>query len=169
MKLFNIPKAIVLIFLFAIGHTTYAQDSAKDKKALQAQAIKSLVESKNFVFDVESVTPAGGRTRQLTPYYSLKIFGDTIKSDLPYYGRAYTAPLNPSEAGINFTSTRFDYKSSPRKKGGWDITIAPHDANDVRELSLTVFENGTASLFVSSNNKQNISYYGEIKSRDEMK
>ena len=83
-------------------------------------------------------------------------------SNLPYYGRAYSASINPSENGLNFTSTNFDYTVTPRKKGGWEVLIKPKDANDVREMTFTIFENGTASLYVTSNNRESISFNGYI-------
>ena len=64
--------------------------------------------------------------------------------------------------GLNFTSTEFQYNLKSKKKGGWDITIKPTDIKDVRQMFLSIGENGYASLQVISNNRQTISYYGYI-------
>lgn len=169
-KSLNILKVAQFIFIVAVTslHFAYAQESAQDKKAAQITAVKTLIDSKNFVFEVQSVNPASGGTRQLTPYYNLKVFGDTLASELPYFGRAYVAPINPRQSGFSFTTTEFDYTVSNRKKGGWDINIKPKDATiDVREMVLTIFDNGSASLIVTSNNRQPISYYGYIRQRSD--
>ena len=42
------------------------------------------------------------------------------------------------------------------------ITIKPEDNTDVQICNLTVLENGTASLVVSSNSRQTISYDGTV-------
>ena len=41
--------------------------------------------------------------------------------------------------------------------------MKPKNDNDVRELYLTAFTNGNASLQVTSNNRQNISFNGYIE------
>ena len=124
---------------------------------------QDLVRSKSFRFVAQSAMPLRGRTIQLTSQYFMKVMPDTIICDLPYYGRAYSAPIDPTEGGINFTSTDFDYDVANRKKGGWDITIKPKDTRDVRQLTLTVSENGYGTLIALSNNRQQISYYGQIE------
>jgi hypothetical protein len=70
--------------------------------------------------------------------------------------------VNPSEGGIRFTSTVFEYNVSQNKKGKWEIVIRPKDATGIREVNMTIFENGTASVQVASNNRQTISYNGYI-------
>ena len=142
--------------LITLGATAMGQD--KD-----ASVIQQAVETKNFIFKAESVSPQRGRMRQLTPEYDVVLRPDTIVSFLPYFGRAFTAPINPSEGGIKFTSTRFDYVVSQKKKGLWEITIRPKDVTDVRELYLTVFDNGRASLMVNSNNRETISFNGFVQ------
>lgn len=84
---------------------------------------------------------------------------------MPYFGRAFVAPMNPSEGGIRFTSTDFNYTVKDRKKGGWDIAILPKDAKDVRQMLLSVTESGYGSLQVISNNRQQISYNGYLMER----
>src|SRR6266487_6699890 len=86
------------IIISIIGlHTVYAQDSTKQNTASKEATIKNIVDAKNFVFVAQTVSPMSGRTRQLTSYYDLEVLKDTIVSTLPYFGRAYTAPINPSE------------------------------------------------------------------------
>lgn len=124
--------------------------------------IKNKIQAKSYVFMVQSVSPMRGSMRQLTPEYDLRVSPDSIISWLPYFGRAYSAPINASEGGIKFTSTNFTYTVMNRNKGGWDITIKPKDATDVNRLFLTVFANGSASLQVISNNRDPITFNGYI-------
>jgi len=51
------------------------------------------------------------------------------------------------------------------KRKEWEIIIKPKESIDVRELTLWVFKNGSASLLVSSTNRQSISYNGLIEAR----
>jgi hypothetical protein len=161
-KLKNIYKLILpMIIVMAV---LPAAVQAQDKKDNQ-EDIKSLVESKNYVFKAQTALPARGRTRPLNTDFDLRVSGDTLISYLPYFGRAYSAPINPSQGPLNFTSTEFDYKVTDRRKGGWDIVIMPKDVQDPRQMSLSVFDNGTASLTVTSNNRQPISFNGYITAK----
>jgi Domain of unknown function (DUF4251) len=167
MKMVKSLTKTAQLFIIAITICThgYAQDSTKDDKASKESSVKSLVDAKSYVFIAQTVLPAGGRIRQLTSYYDLEVSKDTIVSALPYFGRAYTAPIDPSEGGINFTSTNFDYTTTERKKGGWDISIKPKDAKDVQQIFLTISEKGYTTLQVLSNNRQAISFNGYITDR----
>jgi hypothetical protein len=155
-KLKNISiNGLVAVFVVLFSAATA---SAQD---LDKAVVQKFINSKHFVFKAQTALPMTGGSRQLTGGYDVKILGDSLVSYLPYFGRAYS--VTPGQrGGINFTSTKFDYKLSPRKKGGWNITIRPSDTRDVRELNFTISENGYATLQVNSNNRQPISFYGYI-------
>lgn len=128
-------------------------------------AITKLVDSQQYVFYAQYVIPSNGRQRNLTSDYTVSVSKDTVTSDLPFFGRAYSAPINPGDGGIKFTSTNFSYKLEQRKKGGWIVTIKAPDAPGVQQLNMTIFENGTASLLVTSTSRQPISFNGYIRGR----
>jgi hypothetical protein len=76
---------ILLVFAFCCI-TVQAQE--------KSTAIKSMIEAKQFVFKAQTVLPASMATRQLSgDNYDLKLFGDSLISYLPYFGRAYSAPI----------------------------------------------------------------------------
>ena len=142
-----------------------AQDIKKDKDS----QTKELIMSKHFVFDAESVLPSGGRLRILNSGEQVDLNGDTLTTDLPFFGRAYSAPINSSEGGFHFTSTDFEYNVKETKRGGWDVSIKPRDNSDVRQLYLNVSTGGAASLQVISNNRESISFNGHINGRKSAK
>jgi hypothetical protein len=140
----------------------YGQQNNGDKKQDKTAQIQNLVNSKNFVFVAQTALPLSGRSINLTTPYNLKVSGDTVVSDLPYFGRTFVAPMNPSGGGIHFKSANANYTVKERKKGGWDVTILPKDAEDVRQMFLSITEEGYATLQVISNNRQSIGYNGYI-------
>jgi hypothetical protein len=156
-KLLLIVVVISSVFAFA-----NAQDSTKENKAL---SIENGIKNKHFVFVAQNVQPTTGRFRQLTSYYDLKVANDTLQSSLPYFGRAYAPPVNPSEGGYDFASTKFDYEVKERKKGGWEIIAKPSDRHNGERFFLTVSQSGDATLQVTSNNRQPISFHGYLKER----
>ena len=139
----------VFTLFFALANSIQAQD-------IDAAIVQKAVETKNYVFKAETATPQRGGLRQLTPEYELLVRPDTVISFLPYFGRSYSAPINPSDAGIKFTSMNYEYSVKNKKKNRWDITIKPNDVSAIRDLNLTVFDNGRASLRVNSNDREAI-------------
>jgi hypothetical protein len=152
---------IMLVSTVSI-HTAVAQNSKKDKQAKKEAEIKSLIDSQKYVFKAQTVFPLGARSRQLTTDYDVTVSKEAVVSYLPYFGRAYSATPGSSSGGIDFTSKQFEYSVSETKKGDWEIVIKPKDTKVARELNLSVFKNGSATLQVNSDDKQNISYSGNI-------
>ena len=131
---------------------------------LDTAIVRQKVEAKRYTFVAQTALPMRGRTVQLTSLYDLRVTSDSVIAGLPYYGRAYSAPINPSDNGINFTSVSFDYQAKYRKKR-WEIKIRPKDNQTVSEMNLTIYSNGKASLQVISNNRQPISFSGVLSSK----
>jgi len=160
MKKFrNIVIKSVLFLIAGMLTATLSHAQNVDRSTIQR-----FINGKTFVFRAQTVMPMTGSARTLTSDYEIKLVGDSLICNLPYFGRAYSAGYGEG-GGLNFTSTKFEYKAKQRKKGGWDITIDPKDANDVRELNFTVSEKGYANLQVLSNNRQPISFTGYVETK----
>ena len=151
-------KELKIFLAFLI--TLFGGFPALKAQEKDAAEIQQMFDTRNFIFKAERVNPQSGRTRQLTQEYDLTISRDKIISFLPYYGRAYNAPVS-SEGGIKFTSTDFSYDVKKVKKG-WEITVIPKDVSDVHQMYLTAFTNCRATLQVTSNSRQNISFDGYV-------
>jgi hypothetical protein len=163
MKTINMLRAaIISTMILSMGFNSVF---AQDKKA----AIKNMVESQQYIFKAQFASPMTGQQRSLTSDYDVTVSKSTVTSYLPYFGRAYAAPIDPSQGGIKFTSTKFQYIQEPGKKDGWDITIIPKDASDVQKLYLHISGNGYATLQVSSINRQPISFNGYIEENKQAK
>lgn len=135
-----------------------------EKTAEKKQAIKTMMNNQNFVFMAQMALPQGWNTIQLNYNYNLTVSKDSVDSYLPYFGRAYMAPINPydpAETGIRFKTKSFAYNST-NKKSGWEVTIVPHDVKETRQMILSVSDLGYASLNVISNNRQPITFNGYI-------
>lgn len=160
MKLLKLIP-VLLLFLTA-GANVSAQTKANAKQA-RANKIKQLISDRNYVFQAQSVFPMNGRTRQIGGEgYDLSVSKDTVNAYLPYFGRAYAAPIDPTKGGIQFISKDFEYTEQSGKKGGWEITIKPKDVRDVQQMYLTVSDDGYASLQVTNTNRQPISFNGIV-------
>ncbi len=149
---------LIAVFFFML-HTAYGQD----KKTERQQALEKAIEKQYYVFGAQSATPMSGMTRNLSAGYEVKVTKDSVISYLPYFGRAYAAPLPNAEGGIKFTSTKFNYSMSANKKGTWDISIKFNDVNDTREFTFSISQDGYGTLQVLSADRQAISFYGYVE------
>ncbi|HTE32424.1 MAG TPA: DUF4251 domain-containing protein [Chryseolinea sp.] len=150
----------LIICLIFSANDSRAQASTESSSS---DGIAKMVSDRRFVVQVESVSPLRGGLRRLTPGYTFKVTPDTVMTDLPYFGRAYSAPMNPGETGIKFTSLNFEYTPKDRKKGGWDIKIKPKDVTKFPQLNLTVMANGNTSIRIVPTDRESISYSGTIR------
>lgn len=155
---------ILVLFLVAASGEVFAQKTQK-KPSAKEMKIQDMIHSGRYVFLARSAQSMGGSIRHLTSEYELKVSPDTVQSYLPYFGRAYTAPIDPTKGGIEFTSTKFDYTLSDHKKGGWDVTIKPADTRGVEKMILSISPAGYASLRVTSTQRQPITFSGVLSEK----
>ena len=163
MKKIRLITSLLSLSLFFQINISNAQTSREEKEVKKEATVKAMVEAKHFSFVAQDAIPSGMRTRQLTPDYYLKISKDTIESYLPYFGRAFSAPIDNNNTGIEFKATEFKYNAVEAKKGGWNITIDLNKAGDTRQMFLYVSKAGYANLNVISNNKESISFNGYVR------
>lgn len=171
----------VIVILTSLKLT--AQESKQERKTREEAEISQMIKDKRFVFVAQQAFPMAGSAAdlskipglmrsgfpfngsswQLSGGYDLKVKSGTIICYLPYFGRAFWTPYNPTEGGIKFTSSDFGWVTKNRKKGGWDITIRPKDVQGMNFLQLSVSPGGYGSLQVVDNNRQSISFNGVIE------
>lgn len=153
-------KKLLSIFFVILVLSACSSQKSTTSSPVTNEQLNKMLEDQSFTFVARQVYPPGGRSRYLTETYTLTVNNNKVVADLPYFGRATQATLGV-EGGIRFTSEKYKYEKAPNKKG-WKVTIRPEDNTDVQVCYLSVLENGSASLSVSSNSRQTISYDGTI-------
>lgn len=154
MKTIKLNLLLFLTIFFTGIYTAKAQKTADE--------IKKMVESREFVFRAETARPMRGGNQQLSAGYDLTISPNSIVAYLPFYGRAQTIPISSADGGIKFNSSNFQYEAVANKKG-WIVTIKTNDVSHVKQLSLTIYNNGNATLDVMNINRDDISFSGVIR------
>ena len=177
----------LVVCLVCVGTST-AQTTKADKKAARAADIKRIIDAKSYVFKANFAMPMSNSSVQisgpsmpnnianamsgapisLTSTYDLTLSNDTLTAFLPYYGVAYSAPMNATDAGIKFTTTKFDYTVAEKKKGNIQIlfkplNLQPRAPSDVQRMILTVSEGGYATLQITLLTRQQISFSGTVE------
>ena len=174
-------KVLLSMVLMASALPLFAQT---DKETTD-----KIIKDKNYVFIANTAIPmsnmdisrilermpgnvGGGGSINLTgSNYDFRVTKDSVVAYLPFYGRAFTAPYNPNEGGIKFTSKDFTYNQTISKKGNYTVQINTKDVKrENYRFTLSVSKNGYATLIASGNNKQPITFNGvleEPKKKDE--
>jgi hypothetical protein len=151
------------------------------KAQTSQETTAKVIDDKNYVFAATSASPLNaadinnvmskmpgyignaGNINLNGSHYDLSVTPDSLVAYLPYYGRSYTPKIgDPNDSGIKFNSKDFSYKSTKTKKGGWLIQMNPKDVKDNYNLTLSVTKTGNATLTITSNSQQSISYSGNI-------
>jgi hypothetical protein len=144
-----------------------AQSNSDQEKQNQHQKLKIGIDSKQFHFIATSAINSKGKSVQLTDTYFIFLSGDSLTVKLPFFGKAYTSTTyggSRDDAGINFATKQFSYKSDSTKKGGWEITIEPKGQSSASKIYLSVFSNGSGRASVNSSNHATMIYYGGVGS-----
>ena len=136
--------------------------SVAEKEQIAAD-IENAVITSDFTFKATYAHPTGFRSRYLSPYYEVKVSPDTVDVYLPYFGRAYKAPLSPNEGGYRFTSIDFDYRVETGKRAGnWNVSININDLDRNVLFNFDIWENETSRLSIIDTDRQGISFQGNI-------
>lgn len=159
-------KFIVLMTLAAalLASCASTQDSGLSKaerKRLQAEKVRQALYDRQFTINVTSAHPTSFPPVNLTSPYSLEVRGDSVISYLPYYGRAYSVPYGGGKA-LNFSCKMSGYDIS-RSKKEYNIKMAIENEEDRYLYYIDVFDNGRASILVTSQNRTDILFYGDME------
>lgn len=156
---------ISLLLSLLILQSCGTSRSAAEREQISAE-IANAVNEFDFIFKATYAYPTGFRTRYLSPYYEVDVSPDTVDVYLPFFGRAYKAPMNPNEGGYRFTSVDFNYTVEPGKKeGNWYVMIKFNDIGRNVTFSFDIWDNETSRLSVTDTDRQGISFQGDIVTR----
>ena len=147
-------QILMLLLVMLAGIPTLSAQTKKEKKEQKKEAVRQLIVSEDYKIDVNTSIP-------LTSQYSLQIRNDSIFSYLPYYGRAYSVPYGGG-SGLIFNAPLKEYTMDMDKKGNAVIKFSARSPEDFFEFRAKVFPDGTTSIDVTMQNRQAISYRGEV-------
>ncbi|MDQ2863300.1 MAG: DUF4251 domain-containing protein [Bacteroidota bacterium] len=161
-------KELKYIFAFLIACFLFSSCSTSKQNSTsgaKSNFYSNMLDSQNFRFVAQSTNPSRGRLRNLTSYYDVTVSKDTMQSYLPYFGRSYNPMIGETTSPLDFTSTNFSYSVLPVKKDAWSITIKPKDKPSIQQYYFTIFNNGAATLNVTSTSSDPISFNGRIEKK----
>lgn len=160
-------KVLLSFILFFFLSICFAQEKSKEqikeeKRLAEKKKTQALIDTKNFEFVADMAYPQRGRSINMTtnPNY-LRIKNDSLYSEMPFFGRAYSGVAYSGGGGLSFKGSMKDYSFKENKKN-FLLKAEVKDNSDYYSVTLTIYFNGDASLHINSNNREGINYRGAI-------
>ena len=143
---------ITLFIMLLLSGTLVSCATSEERAAQQAEtalAVEKALADRHYRIIIQRMNPRRSSMVSLSYGYSLEVKGDTLVSYLPYYGRAFNVPYGGGK-GLNFTERIRSYQSWRLKKGGTHVEL------------VDVFDNGRALLELQMQEREGISYDGDV-------
>lgn len=160
----NLFVLFVSVFVFTSCATVDSSEKAERRRE-KAETVNKAIERRRYVIDVSMAHPLKGRSVTLASDYELEVINDSVISYLPYFGRAYSIPYGGGK-GLNFTAHISEYLSE-KKKNGTQISFKAKNDEDTYTFNIEVFESGKAIINVFSQQRDRISFDGELSGQAE--
>lgn len=146
----------------ALGACSTSNSLQRNEKLAETErTIASFASQKRLKIEVVMAHPMSGNAIPVSDGFTLELRGDSVISHLPYFGRAYSAPLTDGNA-FDFAATVTDYAAGKGKNGAESITFGAKTIEDTFRFRVEVFGNGRAYIHVTTQKRQPINYDGDV-------
>ena len=153
---------LLILFIAGTGIFTLQAQNWEERKELKEQTVKEKIESENYRIDINTAYPRRGRMIPLTSIYSVTIRNDSVFSQLPYFGRAYSIPYGGGQ-GLMFNAPIDQYTMAMGKRGAAKINFTAKSPEDQFRFRITIYSNGSSSIDVDMQNRESISFSGDLR------
>lgn len=174
MKL-QVAAIILLVSGVLVSWKSPTHLSSQDNK------LEEIVNGKQFKIECEwampmvtgamsrmgGILPAGSNVSRINlignPNF-LKVEGDSVSADLPYYGeRQMGGAYGSTDTGVEFDGVPKKYTvKKNKKKGHYDIRFSISHNSEAYDVTVRLFPNLNAHISVNSNQRNIIRYDGQI-------
>lgn len=152
---------LLILFIAGTGIFTLQAQNREERKELKEQTVKEKIESENYRIDINTAYPRRGRMIPLTSIYSVTIRNDSVFSQLPYFGRAYSIPYGGGQ-GLMFNAPIDQYTMAMGKRRAAKINFTAKSPEDQFRFRITIYSNGSSSIDVDMQNRESISFSGDL-------
>lgn len=157
-------KKILLLTLTVLAMALMACSSGKKVvDPARAQAIKALLEQRQYVVMVGSMRPLSAPTMSVSQGQKMIVRDGTVTCYLPYAGSGQNVGYGASGyKALNFSGSMLDYKVEYPKADRARVTFRVDNGEDHYRFHLEVFFNGKTTIDVDPRGRDAISYSGMI-------
>ena len=140
------------------------------KKAIdphRVQAVRSVLETQQFVVMVGSMRPLSAPTMSVTQGQKMIVRNGSVTCYLPYAGTGQNVGYGASGyKALNFTAPIEDYKVEYPKDDKARVTFKVNNGDDRYSFHIEVFMNGKTTIDVDPRGRDAISYSGMLHGLD---
>jgi hypothetical protein len=155
---------VVAALLTACSSTKMTPQQKAEKAAKKEQMVFNAVRSKNFTMNFTYMTPFRGASRAIDYGYNVRISGDSIYSSLPYTGVAEVASYT-GDSPLFFGKKMESCNITPTPENSLYMEIVVKNKEDKYVYMMNIFPNGTSGLRIQCQNRDPISFSGEMKQK----
>ena len=160
MKQVLLSLALTLLAVIALEGCATAEERAA-RAAEHAARVKVALTERHYKIRVDHMYPTKGGSKSVSSSYSVEVRNDSLFSYLPFFGRAYQVPYGGGK-GLNFSERIGSYRESLVKNGCRHIEINVKNDEDSYLYVIDVFDNGNSDIVVQAQQRERISYSGEM-------
>ena len=161
MKKWILPLLAVVLTVSSCG--VLASETREERalrEAREAKMVDENLQSANFRIEIDRMYPVRGSSQHVTNY-SVTVKDGVLNSHLPYIGQAWRVPYGGGHA-LNFKADIGSYNVVRTRDDGYEVRIYVKTDEDQHVYTLTIFNNGRTSLDVQSQNRERISFSGNM-------
>lgn len=148
--------------MIACSLSKMTSEEKRLQRKMIAQKVKDSLENRTFRIDLNYVIPRRMRAHSLEYGYSIQVKGDSVDAYIPFFGEAYRVDYGTRDEGLKFNGPMSGYEVLPVKKDLYRVNILAKKPLDEILYQIEVFENGAATLYVRSLNREDIRFNGEM-------
>lgn len=160
MKQVLLSLALALLAVIALEGCATAEERAA-RAAEHAARVKVALTERHYKIRVDHMYPTKGGSKSVSSSYSVEVKNDSLFSYLPFFGRAYQVPYGGGK-GLNFSERIGSYREALVKNGCRHIEINVKNNEDNYLYVIDVFDNGNSDIVVQAQQRERISYSGEM-------
>ena len=162
-----IAIGIFSLIIYSCGNSAASVEETQKNE----QTLEKIIQQNRFEIDNLWMQPLRGNQISLVGNPNqIKMYSkDSVSVYLPYYGVRQFGGGYGSSGAIDFTGKPKDFKIEKNKKGRYIITFEGNYKTEAYNFKITLFNNLTTETYVRSNQRDNISYSGNIKLLDSTK
>ncbi len=160
----------ILAFVFAamllVSCGSAYRMTQAEREALAADVAWS-VDNQDMIIDITAIYPFRGPMIHSSREYSIVIHDGVVRTRLPFFGESRMSVVyGVDDSSIVLEDAPLEELSIDRsrveRKGQYDIYFQARRRQMVYHFSLTVFENGSADIRVTTPSKTPMHYTGEL-------
>ena len=160
MKKWILPLLAAVLTTVSCGVLGETREEKAVRQVREAQMVDENVRAGNFVIDITRMIPLRGSSQHVNDY-SVRVKDGILTSHLPFVGQAWRVPYGGGHA-LNFKEKIGSYSVVPLEKEGYQVRLYVKTDEDEHLYLFYIYPNGRTTLDVHSQNRDRMSYTGEM-------